>query len=150
MSPRVRACVCKGRGKQIIHGASVGDFPAEVWQDEYRRCFTPLRPPFEILTSISQKLDVKDSALSLVSCPRSHYERSSEKPVHLTPSSTPYSVAYLNVSRICKLTLINGFNRKDFLFLFRENKRQGINRAISFQPLAKSAASEFTARDVRL
>ncbi len=45
------ACVCVWRrgGKQIIHGASVGDFPPEVWQDEDRRCFIP--PPLYFLNS---------------------------------------------------------------------------------------------------
>lgn len=137
MFPSVRVCMrVKAREKQIIHGASVGDFPPEVWQDEYRRCF--ISPPllFWIQTFISHKVDVKECVLSFVSCPHAHYERLSEKPVLLAYSCTSHSVAYLNVSRICKLTLINGFNRKDFLFLFHENKRQGINRVISIQALS--------------
>lgn len=138
MFPSVRVCMCVNvREKQIIHGASVGDFPPEVWQDEYRRCFiSPPSLPFWIQTFISHKVDVKECVLSFVSCPYARYERLSEKPVLLAYSCTSHSVAYLNVSRICKLTLINGFNRKDFLFLFHENKRQGINRVISIQALS--------------
>lgn len=65
--PSVRVCMCvKAREKQIIHGASVGDFPPEVWQDEYRRCF--ISPPllFWIQTFISHKVDVKECVLSPV------------------------------------------------------------------------------------
>lgn len=138
MFPSVRMCMCVKTGeKQIIHGASVGDFPPEVWQDEYRRCFIPPPPlSFWIQTFISHKVGVKECVLSLVSCPCAHCERLYEKLVLLAYSCTSHSVAYLNVSRICKLTLINGFNRTDFLFLFHENKRQGINRVISIQALS--------------
>lgn len=90
-----------------------------------------LSPPsfhFWIQTFISHKVGVKECVLSLVSCPCAHCAWLSQKLVLLAYSCTSHSVAYLNVSRICKLTLINGFNRKDFLFLFHENKRQGINR----------------------
>lgn len=135
MLPSVRMCMCVKMGeKQIIHGASVGDFPPEVWRDEYRRCF--ISPLLSFLNSDFYKSQSWCERARLVSRPRAHCDRLSEKPVLLAYSCTSHSVAYLNVSRICKLTLINGFNRKDFLFLFHENKRQGINRVISIQPLS--------------
>ncbi len=92
--------------------------------------------PFWMQTFYKSQSWWKECILSLVSCPCAHCERLSEKLVLLAYSCTSHSVAYLNVSRICKLTVINGFNRKDFLFLFHENKRQGINRVISIQALS--------------
>ncbi len=138
MFPSVRVCMCVKTGGKANYswGLSWG-FPSGSLARWRQALFYP--PPsftFWIQTFISHKVAVKACVLSLVSCPCTHCERLSEKLVLLAYSCTSHSVAYLNVNRICKLTLINGFNRKDFLFLFHENKRQGINRVISIQALS--------------
>lgn len=134
---RARVYVCKCEGKANYSWGLSWWFPSGSLARWIQALFyLPPSLPFWIQTFISHKVDVKECVLSFVSCPYARYERLSEKPVLLAYSCTSHSVAYLNVSRICKLTLINGFNRKDFLFLFHENKRQGINRVISIQALS--------------
>lgn len=131
------ACVCVWRrGKANYSWGLSWWYPSGSLARWIQALFYP--PPFTfwIQTFISHKAGVKECVLSLVSCPCTHCKWLSEKLVLLAYSCTSHSVAYLNVSRICKLTLINGFNRKDFLFLFHENKRQGINRVISIQALS--------------